>query len=190
MPSPKDPPRIYLVAVVVVLFLAGPWTGSSAGELGDPFPFTARIKLEVSGDDATAAIAKSYLSRELRRLDGIVVTDDDPRYHLSVIVMETSSQGGYTTGYALSSVGLSLWQKSSFESLMEAARVSDTQKSLLHMLANESTVVHHLLQTGPSDSLETLCARLVGAFDTSAMEEARKMMQQIKEMQRGATGRR
>ena len=181
-------PRTDLIAFVAALFLTVAWVTVNADAQSATFNFTARVKLEVSADGATAAIVQSYLSRELRKLDGVLVTDEDPDYQLTVIAMETHSQGGYITGYALSSLGLSLWRGSTVEFLLRNGNFTKDQENTLRMFARNGIVVHHLLQTGPTEGLETLCSRLVASFDTNALESSRKMLQQIKgETQMGTT---
>lgn len=172
-------PRV--AALVVIAAVAGSFVLPEAGAADERFRVTARVRLKVSADGATSSIVQSYLSRELRKLDGVMITDDDPGYELSVIVMQIRNQANYVTGYALSSVGLSLWQKSSLEGLVQTMSLADTEKALLRMFAENGTLVHHFLLSGPTSDLETMCSRLAASFDTDAVEPSRRMMQQIRD---------
>ena len=180
--------RRRVVATVSALMIAAALSfGIQNAYSAEPIRFAARVKLQVSAEGATASIVRSYLSRELRKLDGVVLSDEDPGYQLSVVLMETRNQANYVTGYALSSVGLSLWSRSSVESMVQAASISETQKMFLRMFAENGTLVHHLLQTGAQSDLETLCSILVASFDTNALESARKVMQDLQD-RLGTTG--
>ncbi len=129
--------RAAVFAVLVIAALAGLFVFPEAGVADETFRFTARVRLRVSAEGALSGIVQSYLSRELRELDGVVITDDDPEYELSVIVAQTQNQAGYVTGYALSSVGLSLWRKSTVEGPAQLVNLPDTQKALLRMFAEK-----------------------------------------------------
>ncbi len=169
------------VTKALLLFIfVGTCHSATTEDLSKLFKFEARVTLDVTAEGALESIVRSYISRNLRGLDGVVITDDDADYRLSVIVIESENKSGTQTGYGISSVGLSLWKKSTLESAMSKG-FTDQQKTFVGMFAGTGCLVHHLLQIGATEDLEDLCSTLVASFDTNALEPSRNILQGVKD---------
>ncbi|MGE3393719.1 MAG: hypothetical protein AB7J97_05355 [Steroidobacteraceae bacterium] len=136
------------------------------------------VSVNVTGSDSSGNELKSCINRELRALGDISVVSTKPRFTLSVVVLETQSDGRHT-GYAVSSVILDhFW----------ASYLSDPDGDITaEMLEGVGTIAFHTVMTNAPDKLDQLCRTIVADVDTEAIEplrvrraEALKLVEDIK----------
>ncbi|MDB6156293.1 MAG: hypothetical protein JWL90_4746 [Chthoniobacteraceae bacterium] len=84
----------YVLPVMLLTLLASPVSAQRRRP-------TVRISLNVSADGSMNSTITSYLGREFRKLDDVIITDDKPLYRISCVAMRNRNQGGYFTGYTL-----------------------------------------------------------------------------------------
>jgi len=136
-----------------------------------------RISLSVDAADGLNSRITSYLSRELRKIDDVTITDTNPLYRINCVALKTISRGGENLGYALSFVVTST-MPSTFTSMFVRSKLSaDDLKTIQSWNNNDGVVVQHFVQICGPDDIRTVCAQLVAQIDGSLIESARKFAQ-------------
>ena len=162
------------VACAVVLLMVSTATSQST-----PPAYTARVNMHVTGEGATESIVGSYIARELRALGDVVITDQNPRYDLSIVVIKTTNQAQNPIGYAISSVGLDLWSESLVRSLVGYFGIPNEKLDMFMDFANNGTIKHHFLQVCATEDIQETCSELVAVFDSDVLERSRKLMSNL-----------
>jgi hypothetical protein len=141
---------------------------------------TFRVKLEISGNDNIKTEVSSYLSRELRALNDVVLVDDNPHYLISIVAVEVPSLSGYKTGVNLSVVVLKIfpnkWLDIWIMKLPDASK-----KGILDYTSNLYYFIDHSTIGGSSDDLQSMCKKIVATFDNETLEEIQKNNQHWKD---------
>jgi hypothetical protein len=159
-----------------------------------------KVKLAVSCDRCADTV-RSYIARELRKLPDVVVTDVEPDYELSVVALETRTQTGAKTGYAMAVLVVDLTLRNevaaseaqSYELLRkiiakcpgEGSEILDNSlKRQAHLLAmNLAKLAGEpklSIRTFPQDSLEQQCRDVIAQFDGSELERSRQALSMFK----------
>lgn len=129
-----------------------------------------RVSVHVSSKSNEDQI-KSYLSRELRQLDDVIVTDENPLFTISCVAVPIGEQGR-PLGWALSvTIESMLNVNVATMALPVAQRVP-----VLRFLP-EGVLVEHLLRTCGANNLQATCKEMVAGFDGKAFESARQFAQ-------------
>ena len=149
--------------------------------------FSKKVKCDVKSDIGNEIL--SYLNRELRSLDGVIVVDNNPEALLSILAMRTRTRGGVETGVVFSVVIHSILSNDSFKFWLSNAfhlgdeRVKDVQfaKDGLY------TFQFHSVYLGANDDVRSICQKIVADFDINYLDQDRKNYQalfdQIKKLQ-------
>ncbi len=93
----------FLTSYLFVIFLSLLFTNHVFAQNGEP-KFSARVSLGIQGDQRSLSIVKSYLTKELRSIPDVVVTDDDPGWRIMVLMVQDETKGGKSLGYTFSIV--------------------------------------------------------------------------------------
>ncbi|MBO2568535.1 hypothetical protein [Shewanella algae] len=148
---------------------------SSPAVAEDLQPFSGRVQVSVSASDTIKGKIESYLSRELRSLGDVVVTDDNPRWILSIVALESESKSGYKTGVELSVVILE-----PFNNQFVVNMVPEKSKDLVSgMTSSLYSYSGHWLRVGAPEDLRSICNGIIADFDSSELKEARDFWQMM-----------
>ncbi|HYX40486.1 MAG TPA: hypothetical protein VE821_02250, partial [Pyrinomonadaceae bacterium] len=90
--------RLLLIVGFVSLYLLIPQATFS--QESQP-KFSCRISLDITADDKIKGEISSYISRELRSLGDVVITDADPALKVEIVAIEVHSENS-SIGYAFS----------------------------------------------------------------------------------------
>jgi len=143
-------------------------------------PFAGRVQVAVSASDSIKGKIESYLSRELRSLGDIVITDDNPRWILSVVALEAESKGGYKTGVVLSVVILE-----PFNNQFVVNMVPEKTKELVSgMTSSLFSYSGHWLRMGAPEDLRSICNGIIADFDSIELKSARDLWQKMIDYQK------
>lgn len=143
-------------------------------------PFSGRVSVSVSASDNIKGEIESYISRELRSLGDIVVTDDNPRWILSIVALESTTKGGYKSGIELSIVILE-----PFDNSYLLNQVNETSKELIStMTSGLHSYSGHWLRVGSPEDLRSICNGIVADFDTQHIKPSRELWQKIIDYQK------
>jgi len=128
------------------LFVASLLICSSTFNLSADIP-QIRVSVVVKGDDGDGPQMVSALSHELRKLDGVLVTDTQPALTIKCLILHQSTRSNVSVGYSASLV------------LIDA----------------DGRLMHHLIQTGTS--IPSMAHELVTTLDGSDIEQMRRAAQ-------------
>jgi hypothetical protein len=171
--------NVRLIAPILALGLLS--LGSNARGQVNEDSYT--VAVHVSADQVKGEVV-SYLSRELRVIGDVVVTDIQPSLDLTVIVMETQSVGGTSTGYAMSVlITRPLYPKPLVRAIATMSKQSlatKDQQVLECLLSDYQTILNHWVQTGGRRALKSMCDSVVASLDGEVLEKMRQFTQRQK----------
>lgn len=169
---------LYII-IVVALF---PFTSFARGLP----PFSGRVSVSVNANENIKGEIESYISRELRSLGDIIVTDNNPRWVLNIVALEVSTKGGYKSGVLLSIVILEPFDSSL---LMDLVGDKNKQnKQLIYVMTLDLySFSGHWLRVGAPEDLRKICNAIVADFDTEYIKPARDSWQNIIDYQKKKT---
>lgn len=146
--------------------------------------FSCRISLDITADDKIKDEISSYISRELRSLGDVVITDADPALKVEIVALEVHS-GNSSVGYALSvlvSSYLGSLTLDRFVTSIASGPSSNEDKQVLRgVYVDYRKIVSHFVQTGPKSDLALTCKKIVTTIDSDAIEGERKTWQALKD---------
>ncbi|MEQ1762851.1 MAG: hypothetical protein ABL984_06895 [Pyrinomonadaceae bacterium] len=136
----------------------------STSLLGQKFSVSVDVSLK---DVDSKNSLKSYLSRELRSLGDVEITEaSTARYKVRVVAILSSSKGGSNLGYAYSST---------FLESVECSYPGGTQKWEC------SEYLGNYLAIGDMESIQKNASSIIVDFDTAVLEPVRKLRRSTKE---------
>jgi hypothetical protein len=143
----------------------------------DLAPFSAKVSVSVTAQDNIKGLIESYIGRELRSLGDIVVSDDNPRWIISILAIEQASRSGQKLGVVMSTA-----ITESFDNGLILDKVSADRKEIVSFLTTGLCHVSgHWINTGATDELRLLCDQTVAQFDSSVIKPARTSYQNYKD---------
>jgi hypothetical protein len=169
--------RFALVGVALAL------TVRAAPALGQNLPpWSTKVKVVVNTEDPLSNRVSSWFTEELRRMQGVEVVDSAPEWEVNLVVLQTKSQGGVVTGFALSEVVLSRYDE---PRLFRKLAATDTVRSNRDVWSLVTAIVRvqrryedHLLAVGSLDDLRGTIENLAAGFDTKQLEPSRKLWEE------------
>jgi hypothetical protein len=149
----------------------------------DPGPFAARISVRIdSENDDTRTQFTSYLSRELRNLDNVVITGEKPTYILRLNVMELESKGGTAGGFAASALLTRPLDVAVVKAVMQDKVEPRWADKVTGYLANAETVLQSLLVSGAHADIEVVAKYLATTLDGKQFEPDRRRHHTLREI--------
>ena len=146
-------------------------------------PFSGRVSVSVSANDNIKGKIESYISRELRSLGDIIVTDDNPRWILRIVALESTTKGGYKSGIDISVVILKPFNNDLIISII--SQVDEKSKEVVSLLtSNLYSFSDHSLRVGAPEDLRSICSGIVADFDTQHIKPARDFWQKFIDYQK------
>lgn len=136
-------------------------------------PFSARVSVAVSANENIKHLIQGYISSELGSLGGIVVTDVNPSWVLSIVALELETRGGHKMGVTLSTVVLE-----PFDNRHVVSLVSPKSKEMVSSFTSGLyRYSDHWIHTGASRELKTMCETIVGNFDSIHIKRIKALWQ-------------
>lgn len=145
---------------------------------------TVQIRLTAGEDDDGKVLqnnAISYLSREIRALGDVRVTDTRPEWEMALIILRPKVNGT-EVGYSISYV---LTRHSYPDYLVDhISKQNPKLRPVLNIyLKDVCTIEDHQLSIVPNDGLEAACKELVAGFDTEHIAPQRKFWDDMRAKQ-------
>jgi hypothetical protein len=173
--------KILSFGVILLSFLFSiPHSGFSQEK--DIEKLSIRVKLACSAQDNIRGEVESYLRRELRSLNDVILVDENPDLEVRIIAMEQKTTDGIKVGLVFSVVVLEpmadtikFWVMSQGKIAYDKLAFMDKLKDDLRIYAYKA----HWVRTGPIEELRSICQKIVARFDIDHLEEARKSHQQF-----------
>jgi hypothetical protein len=128
------------------------------------------VKVAVSGDEGIKDSVTGYLKNDLKSLGDVDLVDNNFRFQLSVLAMETELAGFYKTGVVLSTVILIPFDNSV---LYDKFR-PEYKNEGLQLTSRLYLEQDHWLNMGSPGDLEDLCKKIVAKVNTKILEPYRK----------------
>jgi hypothetical protein len=164
-----------LAAMALALFYF-----SSSLASGEDAVWRQRIAVSVTcNDGALRSEITSFISRELRGLGDVDITDDNPSFKISVVAMSVKMQNGYDAGYAFSVIitsPLGDWSWALSDKLNSQAKASIAQLFQGHESLEDDELV-----VGNNDDLRQNLTEIIAKFDANSLEPRRKLWQKFKD---------
>src|ERR1039458_4146983 len=138
-----------------------------------PPRWSGRVEVAVSGDEPVVTSVKSYVAREARAVGDVVMTDNEPECHLSIIVSTTSG------GHAISVTTYKELKSSTVKWLLEKREIKpEVIADLVPHLAGYSFDIRQWLLTCPPSGLETAIRQgVIAKFDIDILQPLRDSFQ-------------
>jgi hypothetical protein len=165
-----------IVALCSIAILNCAGTRDVSKPVPSALPISSRtpVKVTVSGDEGIKSSVTSYLKNELISLGDVDIVDNNFRFQLSVLVMQTELAGFYKTGVVLSTVVLIPFDNSVLFNKFRA----EYRNEGLQLTSRLYLEQDHWLNMGSPGDLEDLCKKIVAKFNTRVLEPFRKAVRQ------------
>ena len=160
-----------LITMSVYVFIVAP-------TYGDPRQRpVVRISLEVSASPELKGIITSYLARELRKIDDVIVSDTRPLFRIGCVAMKNYNQAGYPVGYTLSFATTNT-MPGTLTGLIAKSKLSpEDAQTVLSLNSNRGVLVYHFVQVCGTNELQSVCRQVVTQMDGELIESARQFAQ-------------
>ena len=146
----------------------------------EKFATTVHLSISYNADATVKAQIISFFSRELRSLGDVTVVDEKGHYIISAVGVPLRA-GGKTNGFALAIVFLRQPQEAEwatdrwFHDMIGVEQVIPKRLDILRaLLQHGPEYLDSYLETGPFDSLQNICQKVVALLDTNILDGARK----------------
>ena len=138
-------------------------------------PKKIHVSLEVTGDHKNTVY--SYLTRELRSLNDVVIEDKGGRYKLIFVVLEPHYETGEGTGgIIIATAILDNYDKNILRIMVvmnvEEKEIEEMMVSSMDSLTSIRTL---FVNSGSKDDLKEICEGIITKIDIEYLEESRKM---------------
>lgn len=134
---------------------------------------TTRVLIDVGCDDvALKSRITSFISREMRSLGDIEITDVNPSYKISVVAISVTLKSGYTAGHAVSTVisrPLGNWSWALSKEL-----TPENRESISSIISDHESLEKHGLFVGSEDGLRSSLEEMIAEFDAQELEPMRR----------------
>ena len=154
-------PKLISLATLILLFALTSKVGAQQPKSSDPI---AKVAVSISGSENLKGEVKSYLSRELRSLNDVLVSEQDPDYEMDAIVLELATLDYSKVGVAISVNVL--------KPLKSFRRVANERGAPYD--SSFSIFIFSWLRVGNSSDLRLICQGLIADFDNQVLDHDRK----------------
>jgi hypothetical protein len=147
---------------------------SRDGRTTDQYESSIPVQVVISAPEGIRGEIMSYMTRELRSLPGVVVTDQDPVFKISVVAVTINDP---LTTYAVSVVTESMLPARTIHALpiLLASKLSKEDVDMIRKVPMYGAVASHELRTASPATLQALCRQEIAYIDGSSFEPFRKM---------------
>jgi len=158
-----------------------------AQEQHSSFLSSFRVQVNVTAEAALKTQLISYLSRALRSLDDIIVTDLNPDYMVSVVALELNVKGREdSSGFAFSTlISVPSWSYADREYMREGLPDKDYEQleeaADYFELEDYERVIGHYLQIYSFDELRDYVEDIVVKLDGDYLEPVRLSRERMRE---------
>ena len=165
--------RTATAAILASVFLSGPAFGA------EPPKWSARIRVNIAGDKDLQPLATSYISRELRGLPGVTVTDERFDYEIKAIIQQDVTASGMVLGFSMGYVFVRSLSDRWMKTALDASGLpkGKGREALTSSVHGAGFLLAFKLVGGPVDSVQQTCQELVAELDGGEMDKDRREYQ-------------
>ena len=160
---------------IILVTLFGTFLSAAAQD-----PNKILVNLNISGKSGLEGEVRSYFMREFRTIEDVEVTDAKAVVAVNIVILETRTKAGQSTGYAIS---LAITDKTPILTLAFAGASLTTdpekQKQIAQYMPEGGILVDHIIQVLDTESLAKSCKQLAAQIDGTHLENVRKMKREL-----------
>lgn len=151
-----------------VLGLCGSAAFSEPAPQATPF----RVQVKVDGDQGLRSQITGCLTRGLREITDVLVTDDRPDYKFRIVAIAVVLESKKNVGLSISVLITSPYT-GRVEKLTQAHVPEDSRSQVRATLTGAEEIVSHWIQTGATAEIPKICRSIVTSFDHETLSKAR-----------------
>jgi hypothetical protein len=130
--------------------------------------FSAGIELAVSGKGTIHKKVATYLKKDLKALQGVVITDSDADYQINVVCLMDNLKG-YNISYYIAGTSARL------NGVLSEFLDHEVAELMSEYLEGLCCVFEHRVKVGPPDRVRKACQEIVRDFDENYLREFRSI---------------
>lgn len=162
---------------VWILALSMAWRPGMAA--AEPKGYKARVRLSVIAAERISGLISSFMGVDLRNLGDVVITDQDPDWHLAVTGVELHTADGKRTGVAISTVIMVPFRETVLQSIISTLEKEGSLQPALAVLQSKQLVEvkSSWLRADADTAIRQLCQGIIADFDAQYLQPQRKRYQ-------------
>lgn len=129
----------------------------------EPLPAVG-IKLTVSGKGTLPKKVEGYLKKNLKSLEGVVLTDSNSHYWINVVCL-LDNQKGYNLSYIIAGTF------PEFDAELSQFLDEPAMGMMFDFFEGLCCVFEHRIKIGPPDHLQASCEQIVRDFDEDFLQQ-------------------
>jgi hypothetical protein len=154
--------------VVALLALCGSAAFSEPRDEAAQF----RVQVKVDGDQGLRSQMTGCLTRGLREITDVLVTDERPDYKFRIVAIAVVLESKKNVGLSISVLITSPYT-GRVDKLAQAFVPEESRPQLRTTLAGAEEIVSHWIQTGATAEIPKICKSIVSSFDHETLSKAR-----------------
>jgi hypothetical protein len=151
-----------------VLALCGSTAFSEPAPEAPPF----RVQVKVDGDQGLRGQMTGCLTRGLREITDVVVTDERPEYKFRIVAIAVVLESRKNVGLSISVLITSPYT-GRVDKLAQAYVPEESRPQVRTTLAGAEEIISHWIQTGATAEIPKTCKSIVSSFDHETLSKAR-----------------
>ncbi len=133
-------------------------------------PFSARVRLDISGDENLKNRVLSFVSHGLSSLGDVVLTDNKYKWIIEIVAIEVFTKGGSKVGVALSLAVLEV-----FDNTLILPYIPDVIQQFVSLYTPHfHKFIDHQLKVDSLEGLQRMCNNFVADFDSRVLKAERE----------------
>ena len=171
---------MFLVAICMLCAAQAPALaqaepGPALSSAPAPPEFSARVKILVDTHESIRGLIANCLARNLEGLENVVITNENPQYHLTIMALPNSTRKE-NIGFTLSVLITRPFDGNLLRPLLFSKAIGENEKKILLMLVRNYERIEKIsLLTTPPDGLAHICEEIVTGFSTDILERDRQL---------------
>jgi hypothetical protein len=138
-----------------------------------------KVRVDVAGPASTQSTVKGYLTRELRKIEDVIVSDSECHFAISCVLLETPTGAGIQR-YSMSCVVTSKYQTAGIINLLSGCLdASNIEAVGTYLREDGGGVVKHQVLTGPISRMKETCEELITGLDGDEFQKTRSAFAEI-----------
>ena len=155
------------------LILVSPGGVVSAQAEQQSFSVRVQVSVQAENESVTSKIV-SYVSRELRSLGDVVVTDHEPKFRLRILAVELFASGTPTGSIAFATVLIKPFKESAQGQTLKVILENKDSEWAFAYFKDKDLFITHWVHNGATKDLRSLCEDPVAKIDSQYIEPERR----------------
>jgi len=131
-----------------------------------------RVQVKVDGDQGLRSQMTGCLTRGLREITDVLVTDERPDYKFRIVAIAVVLESRKNVGLSISVLITSPYT-GRVEKLAQAYVPEESRPQVRTTLAGAEEIISHWIQTGATAEVPRICKSIISSFDLETLSKAR-----------------